>query len=441
MIYLKYNFYNFIMVLFIILMLFDPISADGGFFPVKVEQMGNSAESPNQRAIIIYNENMETMILQVKFSGNAIDFAWVVPVASLPEENSIQLESDSIFTQLHDMTQPKVYRYNSAKLGGGGHRGWDNSEPIEEINNAQIQVWQNASVGPYEVNVISGNSSQALKDWLNAHGYNYAQASDEILDFYIQKKWYFMATKVIVDDQPADKNTTYQAGLPALKVSFSAEEPVFPLRISEISSAKNNEIEIYVAANHRMISDSYNSYAMDRNEVEQQIKDQIWETNLGNSGLACACKRETDPLGESSSNYDYEFIFRNKLYSLDDRTVIIEYAGQEYTSWDYEQYPNSGTLNGFFNTYFEEGSDFWITRFRTILSPEDMTDDVTFIPDPAGDEYLYLHFAIETQNPWEVSVIGIPLLFLIPLVFSSRIRKQYWKHSVISIAILYLFML
>ena len=57
MIYLKYNFYNFIMVLFIILMLFDPISADGGFFPVKVEQMGNSAESPNQRAIIIYNEN------------------------------------------------------------------------------------------------------------------------------------------------------------------------------------------------------------------------------------------------------------------------------------------------------------------------------------------------------------------------------------------------
>lgn len=422
-------------------MLFDPTFADGGFFPIEVEQMGNSAESPNQRAIIICNGNIETMILQVKFSGNASDFAWVVPVASLPEENSIQLESDSIFTQLHDMTQPKVYQYNSAKLGGGGHRGWDNSEPIEEINSARIQVWQNASVGPYEVNVISGNSSQALKDWLNAHGYNYSQTSDEILDFYIQKEWYFMATKVIVEDQPADNNTTYQAGLPALKVSFSTEEPVFPLRISEISSAKNNEIEIYVAANHRMVSDSYNTYAMDRDEVEQQIKDQIWETNSDNSSMACACKRETDPLGESSSNYDYESIFRNKLYSLDKSTVIIEYAGTAYTSSNYDQYPNYGTLNGFFNSYFEEGSDLWITRFRTILSPEDMTDDVTFIPDPAGDEYLYLHFFIETQNPWQVSAIGIPFLLLIPLIFSVRIIKRYWKHTMIIMAILYLFML
>lgn len=439
MIYLKHYYHNLIIILFIILMLFVPIFADGGFFPVEVEQMGNSAESPNQRAIIIHNGNLETMILQVKFSGKASDFAWVVPVASLPEENSIQLESDSIFTQLHDMTQPKVYRYNSAKLGGD--RGWDNSAPLEEINSARVQVWQNASVGPYEVNIISGNSSQALKDWLNVHGYNYTQASDEILDFYIQKEWYFMATKVIIEDQSADKNTTYQAGLPALKVSFSTEEPVFPLRISEISSAKNNEIEIYVAAKHRMISDSYNTYAMDQNEVEQQIKDQIWETNSDNSSMACACKRETDPLGESSSNYDYESIFRDKLYSLDERTVIIEYASNAYTSSNYDQYPNSGTLNGFFNTYFEEGSHFWITRFRTILSPKDMTDDVTFIPDPAGDEYLYLHFAIEVQNPWRVSAMGIPLLFLLPLIFSGRIRKRYWKHTMIIMAILYLFML
>lgn len=441
MIYLKYSCHSFILVLFLMLMPCSIVYADGGFFPVEVEQMGNSAESPNQRAIIIHNGTMETMILQVKFSGNASDFAWVVPVASLPKENSIQLESDSIFTELHDMTQPKVYRYNSAKLGGGGGRLWDNSEPIEDVNSARVQVWQNASVGPYEVNIISGNSSQALKEWLNVHGYNYAHASDDILDFYIQKQWYFMATKVIVEDQPADENSTYQAGLPALKVSFSAEKPVFPLRISEISSARNNEIEIYVASKHRMISDSYNTYVMDRNEVEQQIKDQIWEANSDNSGMACACKRETDPLGESSSKYDYESIFRNKLYSLDNSTLIIEYAGTAYTSSNYGQYPNYGAFNGFFNNYFEEGTDFWITRFRTILSPEDMTADVTFIPDPAGDEYLYLHFTIEAENPWQVSAMSFPLIFLIPLAISRRIRIRYWKHTMIVIAIFYLFIL
>ena len=129
------------------------------------------------------------------------------------------------------------------------------------------------------------------------------------------------------------------------------------------------------------------------------------------------------------------------MYSLDKRALIIEYASQEYTSWDYDQYPQSGTLNGFFNNYFEEGSNFWITRFRTILSPEDMIDDVTFIPDPAGDEYLYLHFAIESQNPWQLSAMSISLLLLIPLALSNRFRTQYWKHTIIIMVILYLFIL
>ena len=36
-----------------------------------------------------------------------------------------------------------------------------------------------------------------------------------------------------------------------------------------------NEIEVYTVGDHRMISDSYNTYAMDRNEVENPIKKQL----------------------------------------------------------------------------------------------------------------------------------------------------------------------
>ena len=442
MIIFKFNIYHLIVLLLIIFIHINSVFADGGFFPVEVEQIGNSAESPNQRAIIIYNDQIETMIVQVKFIGNVKDFAWVVPIASLPENNSIQLETDSIFTQLHDLTQPKVYRYNSSKLGKGGGGGWDsNGELLEDDNSAQAQVWQNVDVGPYEVNIVSGTSIQALKNWLNENGYNYAEAADKILDFYIQKKWYFMATKVRVEEQSTAENSTYQAGLPALKVSFPVEKPVFPLRISEVSSAKNNEIEIYVVGNHRMISETYNTYAMDREEVEEQIKLQILNANSDNSGLACACKRETDPLGENSSNYDYESIFRKKLSSLEERTFIIESVRADYTPSDYNQNPQSGFFNGFFNAYFDEGSMFWITRFRSILSPEDMINDVTFIPDPAGDEYLYLHIFIEDHNPWQISAMSILCLLLLPLVFSGKYRKRYWKKTMIILVILYLFML
>ena len=429
------------MILFFVTFIyFNSTFADGVFFPTDVEQMGNSAESPNQRAIIIHDGQKETMIVQVKYSGNIRDFAWVVPLASLPDDNSVQVESDSIFSLLHDLTQPKVYLINVSKYGrgGDGEPGKDGEE-TEEINSAQVQVWQNLAVGPYEVNIISGTSTQALRDWLNNNGYKYSPTADAILDYYIQKNWYFLATKVNVESQPISDNSIFQAGLPALKVSFPVDKPVFPLRISEISSAPENEIEIYVISNHRMISDSYNTYAMVRSEVETLIKAQLndYESD-NNTGIACACQKVVDPIGGNSFKYDYESIFRSKLSSQDSKTFIIENVRYGWTSPDYIQYPEDGVLNGFFNSYFQEKSDFWITRLRTVLKPEDMINDVTFIPDPKGDDSLSLNIFIEEYNPWYVSAFGIPLLFLFPLVFSKKIRRRYRKHTLLIVITLYL---
>jgi hypothetical protein len=440
MIPFRFNRYYPIIFFLTLFISFHLVFADGGFFPVDIEDIGNTAESPNQRAIIIHDGQKETMIIQVKYSGNVRDFAWVIPMPSLPDENSIQVEGDSIFTLLHEGTQPKVYRVSSSNYGwGGGGRLGNESGELEEIPSAQVKVWHNLAVGPYQVEVISGTSIQALSDWLNNHGYNYPTTVDAVLDFYIQKSWYFMATKVMVESQANKNNSTFQAGLPGLKVTFPTDKPVFPLRISEISSAKENEIQVYVVASHRMISDSYNTYAMDRDEVESLIKAQIEDAKSnGNTGAACACPQVIDPVGSNSSDYDYESIFRQKLSHAGKQTFMVEHASNAWTSWDYNQEPTGGTFNGFFNPYFPEGSDFWITRFRTILTPEEMTDDVTFIPDPGGDEWLILDVYIEERNPWNVSALGLPLLFLLPIIFSNKIRQRYWKHALMVVFILYL---
>jgi len=207
-----------------------------------------------------------------------------------------------------------------------------------------------------------------------------------------------------------------------------------------INIISENEIEIYVIANHRMISDSYHTYAMDRNEVTNLIKAQIDDNESdNNTGLACACRQSVAPVGGNSVKYDYESIFCNKLSSLDSKTFIIENVSYGRTSSDYTQYPEDGVYNGFFNTHFPEGSNFRITRLRTILTPEDMIHDVTFVPDPAGDEPLSLHIFIEEYNPWDLSSLGIPLLFLFPTIFSKKIRRRYWKHSLLILVTLYLF--
>lgn len=416
----------------------DPGFGDGGFFPVEVDQIGNSALSPNQRAVVIYNGQNETLIVQVKYSGNVRDFAWVIPLPSMPDEQAIQTESDSIFTLLHDRSQPRVYRTDRYYGGRGG--GGDSGAGMEVIEdeNAQARVWQSLVVGPYDVHIISGNTVQAVRDWLGSNGYDYTPSSDPVLDFYVQKGWFFMATKVSVADQNVT-NSSYQAGLPALKVTFPVDQPVFPLRISEISSARENEIEIYVVADHRMISDSYPTYAMNQEEVSNQIKAQIDARSSDvNSGLACACIRVTDPDGENTLTYDYESIFRNTLSSLPSGSFLIEHVTSGWTSWEDMGYLFEGMFDGFFDPYFPEGEYFMITRLRTILTSEEMADDVTFVPDPAGDDHLYLNTWINPYNPWQASTLVIPMVLLFPLCVSKKFRKRYGKQLILTAIALYL---
>jgi len=422
---------------------YSPCFSDGSFFPVEVDQIGNSALSPNQRAVIIHDGENETMIVQVKYSGNVQDFAWVIPLPALPDETGIQIESDSIFTLLHDWSQPKVYMASATRSGGGGGgEGGSHDEAINEDIDEQAKVWQTLSVGPYDVQIISGNLAESVRKWLNDNGYAYSPSIDPILNFYIRKNWYFMAAKVSIDMQENGDNSMYQAGLPAIKVTFPIDKAVFPLRISEISSARKNEIEVYLIADHRMISDTYPTYAMNPETVDKKIRSQIEaQTENFSSGLACACNRITDPVQQGSLTFDYESIFQEELASHPSGSFIIEYVDYGYTSREGYDYTYPGSFDGFFDPYFPEDDHYMITRLRTVLSPDDMTDDVIFIPDPNGDVPLHLSVFINQYNPWQTAGFGLPFLLLLPIFLFRTFRKRYSRHILLALLALYLILL
>lgn len=414
---------GFYFPLILILILPKITHSDGCFFRPS-ETIGNSAESPNQRAIIIHNENVETLILQVKYSGDVKNFAWVIPLPALPKNDFVETVDDSIFRLLHDYTQPKLYRETNSVLGAKGGRGYSNDE-LDEFIETEVKVWNRLNVGPYEVAILSGTSSQLLTEWLSTNQFHIPDDAEEIIDFYIQKKWYFVAFRVDVQTQNDQKNSTYQAGLPCVKITFPTENPLFPLRISELSSAQNNEIELYVVAKHRMISNNYWTIQLDQNEVEKKLNDQVRTQIDQTTGISYFCKDVVAP-SETNIKFDYEKIFWEEVKSFSQPTLFVEYANDLY--WYNE--PMKGSFEGYFNEYFPpdslERSKFWITRIRTILHPNQMKDDVIFIQDPDGDRSFRLGFIIETNspNPWQVSKIGFMGILFIPLVFIRNKQKQ-----------------
>ncbi|MBN2031429.1 DUF2330 domain-containing protein [bacterium] len=425
-----------IAVILFIFLFFGSLFGDGGFF-YNAEVIGNSAESPNQRALIVYDGSKETLILQVKYSGTVSDFAWVVPVPQQPKADDITTTSDSIFQILHHYTQPRVV------FGSDGNEGWwmpgqrgvfDDNMIIEQ----DVIIWERLQVGPYDVTVLSGSSSQALVDWLNANGFSFTDDAESVIDYYIQKGWFFVATKVNVQGDLSKPDSAYQSGLPALKIAFPSDQPVFPLRISEISSALENEIELYVAALHRMVSDSYQTVTTDREEVEKKMEAQMAESDPGSvSGIACFFSRILDPAESPQLEYDYESIFRDEVNAHPDPTFIVEFAVDAYALPD-SLYHGRGSFLGIFNEFYPALKVFWVTRFRTILSPDDMQKDVTFVSDPNGDNrhFLLIHLDQEQSNPWSASLLVWPGFFVIPFVTFKRIRKQYWREWIVCFLLL-----
>lgn len=236
-----------IAVLFLLSAMATPVLADGGFFPDSVyRDLYESA----QRAVILYGNSTgnytEHLILSVSFEGDAEDFAWVIPVPDKPE---IAVTDAELFWELSDFTRTEIPSpgFGCLFFGGAAPGDQDGVDVIEE------QV-----VGPYATAILSATNATALADWLNANGYIFPEDGQEIISGYIEKEWYFVATRI----NAVEEDTGYalaEGAIEPIVLSFASDEIVYPLRITSLS-ATSPEVLLYVFADHVMVPEQYPLY-------------------------------------------------------------------------------------------------------------------------------------------------------------------------------------
>jgi hypothetical protein len=235
---------SLIVVLFLLSTTAAPVLADGCFFP---DSMYRDLYESAQKAVILYGNSTEHLILSVSFEGDAEDFAWVIP---LPDKPEIAVTDAELFWELSDFTATEIPSpgFGCSFFGGptapGGQEGVD---VIEE------QV-----VGPYATAILSATNATALVDWLNANGYIFPEDGEDIVSGYIEKEWYFVATKI----NAVEEDTGYalaEGAIEPIVLSFASDEIVYPLRITSLS-ATSPEVLLYVFADHVMVPEQYPLY-------------------------------------------------------------------------------------------------------------------------------------------------------------------------------------
>src|SRR5437763_2640681 len=83
--------------------------ADGCFITADKRDIAE----PAQKALIVYQRGVEDLYLNVRYSGEAEDFAWIVPTPSQPR---VTQASTKLFYDLGIFTNP----VKSHGFGGGG---------------------------------------------------------------------------------------------------------------------------------------------------------------------------------------------------------------------------------------------------------------------------------------------------------------------------------
>lgn len=195
------------------------VLADGGIFPPPDYYMYET----DQRAVIFYENGIETLVLSATFRGDAKDFGWVIPIPSRPE---VSKSSDELFTSLNELTR--------VELGYPVPLGIDDAYRAGQ-ETQDVYIIETKKVEYYDITVLTANNSKALADWLSKNNYQFPTTSSYILDSYIDNNWYFTAVKINTESISQNIGRQMQEGhMIPLELKFSTDKIVYPLKISSL---------------------------------------------------------------------------------------------------------------------------------------------------------------------------------------------------------------
>ncbi|MGI5816747.1 MAG: DUF2330 domain-containing protein [Armatimonadota bacterium] len=309
------------------------VMADGGYFPV----FEGVAETADQRAIVIDHGNAQTIVLQTGYDGDASEFAWVIPLPTrIAGATAVSTADPAIFETLHDLTAPRYlagYEGSSGICGCAGAGGGTDGSPTL----GGVTVWDSFSVDRWDVAVLSAQESGELATWLNDNGYAFGTGDDAMLAYYVNKGWYFVAFKISPHADTGGGGGGEQ--FRPLSLTFATGEPVFPMRISGVSTTRRVEVLIYVLSAGRVEAKNYTTAPIKARS--------IW----------------------SGSDFDtvYDGWFEETIADAGGRALVVEYAGA-VPQWWVDRPP--------FDAILQQGRSYYVTRMRTRLTPEQMTEDI-----------------------------------------------------------------
>ncbi len=342
--------------------------ADGAFY--RSTTAFANPQIPDQRALIHYENGVERLVIDTSFKGSGTNFAWVVPLPSVPK---IEPVTAGFFPTLRFLFQPTIIHeppmiflmvffigYGVFTVMRAMQKKTDGlaifallctlvfassmllpaSQTAGTASTADgLEVLQRGRIGVYDTVTLSSTNGTSLLAWLSTNGFALPTSSLPVIQDYTKEGWIFVASKLHLE-----ANSGKPLAAHPLSFTFKTDRPVYPLRMTGIDN-KSCKIELYVFGTDQATASYFKVEQCEQPDYTPGEKHQSFRRSgfsIGHPGVAKWVSQSpvaTKLSGELTSNDMKEDAYLRWIPYHHERLVRYSREGATITAANYVSVP------------------------------------------------------------------------------------------------------
>ncbi|MEZ4453591.1 MAG: DUF2330 domain-containing protein [Nannocystaceae bacterium] len=211
----------------------------------------------NATLVVMMREGTRTVLsMQNNYQGPPEDFAMVVPVPIVLQEENVKTLAKELFTHVDQLAAPRLVEYweqdpcyveppweEEAK----SVRFSAQPAPMPEADEADdlgVKIEAQFTVGEYQIVILSAKDASGLDTWLRREKYAIPPGAEPLLRPYVEEGMKFFVAKV--DIKKVQFDAQGQVMLSPLRFHYDSPEFRLPVRLGLINSQGTQDLLIHI---------------------------------------------------------------------------------------------------------------------------------------------------------------------------------------------------
>lgn len=220
-----------------------------GFYVAKADtKLFNKAS----KVAIMRDDDRTVITMANDYQGDLQDFAMVIPVPLVLQEEQIHVTENAILDHLDAYTSPRLVEYFDEDPCQVMYRRelaapMSMAEDELSVTGGQkkdglgVTIEAEYTVGEYDIQILSAEQSDGLAIWLTQNGYKLPDGAERVLESYIKQNTKFFVAKVNLEEQ-AETGLKY---LRPLQVAFESPKFMLPIRLGTVNADGKQELFVF----------------------------------------------------------------------------------------------------------------------------------------------------------------------------------------------------